>query len=287
MRGATDAGIAVWRARRQPLGSRQRRSGGSRVKVFKFTDAIVRTPGNSVVRGLRSGNGPAPSLTAFRAEHDSYVKALQDAGVEVEVLPPLENLPDSVFVEDAALVFADCAIVLRPGAASRAGEGRHAEAVLRRRFERLAALAEGTADGGDVLVTPGMVFIGLSARTDAIGARSLARLLAELGREARIVAAPPGILHLKSAAALVDEETIIATPALAASGMFADFRVLTTPEGEESGANMVRVNDVVLAGAEYRRTLDLVGALGLNVVPLSVTEIGKLDAGLSCMSLRW
>jgi len=255
--------------------------------IFEFNAAIVRAPGESVVGGLRTGGGPAPSLTGIRAEHAFYVRALEEAGLAVEVLPPLEDFPDSVFVEDPALVFAEGAIVLRPGAASRAGEGAALASVLDRRFERVLTLAEGTADGGDVLATPHAVYIGLSERTDEAGARALARLLAELGRVARIVKPPAGTLHLKSAAALVDEETIVATRALAAAGIFAGSRILTVPEGEEGGANMVRINDRVLAGAHCPRTIEMVRALGLRVVPLPVAEIGRLDAGLSCMSLRW
>jgi dimethylargininase len=257
------------------------------MRIFEFDSAIVRTPGESAVDGLRAGGGPAPSLSALRVEHDLYVRALGEAGVEVEILPALEEFPDSMFVEDPALVFPEGAILLRPGAPSRAGEGAMLEAALRRRFERVTMLTEGTADGGDVLVTPQAVYIGLSGRTDAAGARALAAELTRLGRDARIVATPPGTLHLKSAAALLDEETIVATPALAASGMFADFRVLETPEGEEGGANLVRVNDRVLAGAFYPGTIDLIRAHGLEVVPLPVAGIAALDAGLSCMSLRW
>ena len=257
------------------------------MSVFQFDSAIVRRPGESVVDGLRAGGGPSPSIAGIRAEHGLYVAAFEAAGLAVEILPPLEEFPDSIFVEDPALVFPEGAILLRPGAASRAGEGEALEPALLNRFDRLSFLPEGHADGGDVLVTANLLFIGLSSRTDAAGARALALLLAEQGREARIVATPPGILHLKSAAALLDQETILATPALAASGVFVGLRVLLTPEGEEAGANLVRVNDCVLVGSAYPRTIALIESLGLETVPLPVAEIARLDAGLSCMSLRW
>ncbi len=257
------------------------------MSIFSFDRAIVRAPGDSAVDGLRAGDRPPPALSALRSEHLHYVEALGRAGVTVESLPPLEQFPDSMFVEDPALVFREGAILLRPGAPSRVGEAKELEPVLRARFERVLALEEGHADGGDVLVTPACVYIGLSSRTDLGGARALARLLGEMERETRIVGTPGGTLHLKSGAAMVDEETMIVTASIAASETFAGFRLIEVPEGEEGAANLIRVNDRVLAGAEYSRTLDLLAAEGLTVLPLSVAGIAKLDAGLSCMSLRW
>jgi len=220
-------------------------------------------------------------------EHIAYVAALSAAGLAVEVLAPLEAFPDSVFVEDPALVFTQGAILLRPGAPSRAGEAAELAPVLRARFDQVLTLDRGHSDGGDVLVTPGAVLIGLSARTDAVGAQALSEALDRLGLQARIEQTPPGVLHFKSACALLDEETVFATPAMAASGVFNGLDVVATPPGEEAAANLVRVGDAVLASAGFPRTRDLLAARGLEVVELPTTEVAKIDAGLSCMSLRW
>ena len=255
--------------------------------MFHFDSAIVRSPSRSVVAGLRADERQVPSYRRIVAEHRAYVVALEAAGLEVEVLPPLEAFPDSVFVEDPALVFAEGAVLLRPGAASRTGETAPLAPTLEKRFDRVIALRGGHVDGGDVLVAPDRVYIGLSGRTDAPGARALASILAKFGRAATIVATPPGTLHLKSAAALVDEETILVTETLAASGLFEGMRQLLAPRGEEQAANALRLNDVVLVGAAFPRTIDLLTQRGMSVVPLAVSEVGKLDAGLSCLSLRW
>jgi len=95
------------------------------------------------------------------------------------------------------------------------------------------------------------------------------------------------VLHFKSACALLSEDTIVATKALAATGIFDGYRVLETPEGEEGAANLVRVNTQVLVDNSYPRTTEMIAKEGLKVKPLPVTEVAKLDAGLSCMSLRW
>lgn len=257
------------------------------MRFTDFNNAIVRTPAGSVTQGLRAVDTGAPDYDAVLAEHASYVRALEQAGVAVEVMPALEAYPDSVFVEDAALVFGANAIRLRPGASTRAGEAAEIAPVLAKRFERVLTLETGTAEGGDVLATPGGVFIGQSARTSAEGAVALTRLLNEIGLAGKPVRTPPGVLHFKSDCSLLDDETILATPALAASGVFDGFRVVMTPAGEEGAANAIRVNDHVFLSAHYPRTADALAALGFSLVTLHTREIAKIDAGLSCMSLRW
>jgi dimethylargininase len=255
--------------------------------VFDFDSAIVRTPAACVVDGLRAGDHAGPSYEGVCAEHAAYVAALEQAGLAVEILPPLDAFPDAVFVEDPAFGEHEGAILLRPGAASRLGEADELAPVLQRRFERVLTLDRDFADGGDVLVLPDEILIGLSARTDRQGAERLVELVRELGRTARIVETPSGVLHFKTACALLTEETVFATPALAAVGCFAGLEVLGTPAGEEKAANLLRINDRVLIGADYPRTAETLARRGYDLVPLPVGEIRKIDAGLSCMSLRW
>jgi dimethylargininase len=257
------------------------------MRVFDFNSAIVRTPGRSVVDGLRSGPGPSPAFETIVSEHRAYIAGLESAGVDVTVLDPLESFPDSIFVEDPALVFTQAAILLRPGAPTRAAESAELAAALTSRFPQVLRLTDGYADGGDILVTPGRVLIGLSARTDEQGAAALRTLLSSIGLASAVVRVPRGTLHLKTAAALIDEETILATAELAASEWFAGFRVLVVPHEERAAANALRVNDTVFMRSGCPRTFELLASNGVRVAALPVSEIAKIDAGLSCMSLRW
>ena len=258
------------------------------MSVFDFDRALVRTPGRSVVGGLRAEDRGNPTYQGVLAEHAAYVAALKAAGVAVEVLAPLEEFPDSVFVEDPALVFPEAAILLQPGADSRRGEAQALKADLQLRFAQVIAFPdEGFADGGDILVTPGEVLIGLSARTDRTGAEALASVLGSLGRAARVVETPPGVLHFKTACSLLDEETMLVAQPLAGKGVFPALGELVTPEGEEAAANALRVNGKVLVGQDFPRTAGILSARGYDVVPLPTAQIGRIDAGLSCMSLRW
>ncbi len=254
---------------------------------FRFDSAIVRLPAPSVVSGLRDGTGPDPDFSRVCEEHRHYVEALEKAGVKVHVLPALDAFPDALFVEDPALVFSQGAIELRPGAPSRQGEVGELGQTLREHFDTVLTLAEGFADGGDVLFTPSGVMIGLSSRTDKAGATALQTCLDELGLDSQIVTTPPGVLHFKSDCSLLDEHCIISTARLAASGVFDDYDVLTVPDGEEAAANALRVNDVVLVGQDYPHTIDMLTGHGYDVVALPTTQIARIDAGLSCMSLRW
>jgi len=101
------------------------------------------------------------------------------------------------------------------------------------------------------------------------------------------VKVPRGTLHLKTDCSLVDEETILTTPELASSGLLDGYRTLVVTSDERHATNAVRINEVVFIRAGCPRTHELLQNHGLRVLPLSVSEIAKIDAGLSCMSLRW
>ena len=256
---------------------------------YSFNSAIVRKPSPSVVNGLRAEDRGDPDYEGVKSEHEAYVGALETAGMVVTVLPALDAFPDSIFVEDPALVFSEGAILLRAGSDSRRGETKEIAPALHDLFDRVLELPpqSGYADGGDILVTPGAVMIGLSARTDLAGANGLMAQLKKLGHKGEIVHTPKGVLHFKTACSLLDEETILVTRHMSKSGLFEGFRNMILPEGEEPAANALRINETVLISARYKRTIDMLDQAGFSVVPVKTAEIEKIDAGLSCMSLRW
>jgi len=257
-------------------------------RSYRFTHFLCRTPAHSVVNGLRDGDGVNPDPVLFEAQHAAYVETLLAAGGSVKVLPALETFPDSVFIEDPAIVSGDTAIVLRPGAESRFGEAEALRPVLLESFNTVVDLpGNGFVDGGDVLLSDTEAFIGLSARTDQAGFDALAHALSDLGYTARKVETPPSILHFKTDCGLLDSETIFASQTLAATDCFGGYRVIEAPAGEESAANLIRVNDVVLLSAGHPKTEDLLTSNGYDVRVLDTSEAAKVDGGLSCMSLRF
>lgn len=255
---------------------------------YRFTHAIVRIPGESVVDGLRSVDRGAPSPEAFRGEHRAYMASLEKAGLTVETLPALEAYPDSVFVEDAALCLREGAVVLRPGAASRNGEAVIMEPVLKSYFKDVRRIVgDATIDGGDILVTDSVVLVGLTQRTTRAGFEALATILRDWGYKAESVEPPAESLHLKSDCAVLDEETVLVCRLLAGHAGFESFRLLQVPDGEEEAANAIRVNDRVLVSDAFPRTAELLSNAGYEVEPVANNQAAKIDGGLSCMSLRF
>ncbi len=254
---------------------------------IRFSHAICRTPPASAVAGLRAHDRGAPDIARLRADHADYVAALRATGAEVEVLPPAEDFPDSLFVEDTALCLPEGAVILTPGAPSRAGEAPLMAPVLERYYGQVTPLPRGHVEGGDVLATGGEILVGLSERTDREGVLALAEIVAGWDHKLRVVETPAGVLHFKTDCALLDMETVLATERLAASGCFAGLRVLTVPEGEEAAANVIRFNDVVIAPAGFPRTLDLLSREGFEVVSIGNDQAALLDGGMSCLSLRF
>jgi dimethylargininase len=257
-------------------------------RSFRFTHAITRRPPASVLAGLRAVDTGSPDLATMRDHHSDYVAALRSTGATVLELDPIEAFPDSLFVEDTALCLPEGAIVMRPGAPSRLGEAAEMAPHLQAIYPEVVRIAgPGFIEGGDILVTEHEILVGRSARTDAEGIAELKRIVARWGHSLREVATPPGVLHFKTDCSLLDEETILATERLAASGCFAGYRVIPVPEGEEAAANSIRFNDLVLFPAGFPRTAERLRTAGFQLREIGNSECAKLDGGMSCLSLRF
>ncbi|MDF1794779.1 MAG: arginine deiminase family protein [Thalassobaculaceae bacterium] len=260
---------------------------------FRFTHAILRRPANSIVDGLRAIDTGTPDIALFREHHAAYQAALAAAGLATTVLEPLEEFPDSVFVEDAALCLPEGAVVLRPGAPSRLGEAVMIAPALREMFgdvRHLPALGDhghGRIEGGDVLVTDREILVGRSARTNGAGIEALRIAVRDWGYTVRELTTPPDVLHFKTDCGLLDGDTILTTRRLAAGGHLDGYALVPVAEGEEAAANVVRINDVVLMPAGFPSTAETVRDAGYAVVELANSEAAKVDGGMSCLSLRF
>lgn len=252
-----------------------------------FTHAITRAPGTSVTDGLRAVDTGTPDAARFVADHAAYAAALAAAGAEVIALPALEDFPDSVFVEDAALCLPQGAVVLRPGAPSRLGEAAAMAPTLAALYGDVRTIEDGHVEGGDILVTDREILVGLSARTDAEGVEALRKAVADWDYTVRVLQTPPDVLHFKTDCGLLDADTILATPRLAASGCFDGYRVLHTAKGEEACANCVRFNDVVLFPRGFPETAEMLRNEGYTLAELPNEQAAMIDGGMSCLSLRF
>jgi dimethylargininase len=216
------------------------------------------------------------------AQHAAYEQALAEGGLEVRRLAPLDDLADAVFVEDTALLLGEHAVILRPGAASRAGETESTAEGLADAFivHRLGA---GHVDGGDVLRIGRSLYVGLSSRTDQAGLQALRETVAPLGYD--VVPVPvAGGLHLKSAATCV-AGVLVHNPDWVSASHFADVEPVAVAAGEAYGGNVLKAGATLLAAADSPRTASALAARGFDVVTLDISEMRKADAALTCMSL--
>jgi dimethylargininase len=216
------------------------------------------------------------------AQHAAYERALAQAGLEVRRLAPLDDFPDAVFVEDTALLLGEHAVILRPGAASRAGETGSTAEGLADAFT-VHRLDAGHVDGGDVLRIGRTLYAGLSSRTDEAGLRALAQAVAPLGYD--VVPVPvAGGLHLKSAATCV-AGVLVHNPDWVPASHFTGVEPVAVAAGEAYGGNVLLAGKTLLAAADSPRTAGMLAARGFDVVSLDISEMRKADAALTCMSL--
>ena len=217
-------------------------------------------------------------------QHRAYVAALTRLGVQVVVLPPEEDLPDAVFVEDTAIVLEECAVLTRPGIDSRRPETTTIEAALRnlRPVNRIAG--PGTIEGGDVLRIGRSIFAGRTPRTNDEGIRQLAAAVEPHGYEV-IPVTPRGCLHLKSAVTYAGMETVVLNPEWIDVDLFSRWQCVPVAVEEPFGANVLAVGTTVHTATSAPRTRQKLDALGFDTRELDTTEFEKAEAALTCLSL--
>ncbi len=256
-----------------------------------FSRAIVRKPSANFADGLTSVDLGLPDYSLALEQHESYCQALMSCGLDLLRLDADERYPDSTFVEDAAILIPECAIITRPGAESRSGEEREIEPVLRTAFSTIEHIsAPGTLDGGDICEADGHVFIGLSKRTNDEGGRQLAEILARYGYSSTFVNVrnEPGILHLKSGISYLGGKTLLVIPQMAGREEFEGYRKLVVPDPAENyAANCILVNGVLIFPMGFLHTEEMLTQAGFDLHLVNVSEFAKMDGGLSCLSLRY
>jgi len=253
----------------------------------RFSKAIVRTPGRSLVRGLTSANLGAPDYENALLQHQAYVSALEQCGLDVTVLPPDEAFPDSTFVEDAALLTPRCAVATRPGAPSRQGEAAVMKGTVRQFFDHVEEIvAPGTLDAGDVMMVGDHYYIGLSDRTNTSGADQLIEILSNHGMSGSVVRLE-SVLHLKTGVAYLEHGNLLACGEFLSKPEFRSFNLLKIDEDESYAANSVWINDKILTPKGFPKAQSLIERAGYETIAVDVSEFRKLDGGLSCLSLRF
>jgi dimethylargininase len=220
-----------------------------------------------------------------RAQHDAYEWALVELGCTVRRIDTTDQMPDSVFIEDTAVVFREGAVIARPGAESRRAEVAGVAGALQRFGLPCGEIVDpGTLDGGDVLVVGRRVFVGESTRTNSDGIRQLKRLLQRLDYKVQGVPLR-GCLHLKSAATLVAPDTLLINRAFTDDRVFSRLTLIDVDPDEPESANALLAGNVVIYPSAYPRTRRRLEARGIQIRSVDVDELAKGEGGVTCCSL--
>jgi len=218
-----------------------------------------------------------------RQQHAEYERALTEAGCTVERIAAADDLPDSVFVEDAALIFPEIAVITRPGAESRRPETASVEAAVKK-YRPIGRLTEpATLDGGDVLTLGHRVFVGLSTRTNVEGVRQLRKLLEPFGYTVEGLRVA-GCLHLKTAVTEVAPGAVVINPDWVNGELFEDRDVLTVDPAEPNAANVLRLGPTLIIPSGHARTASRLARIA-QIRLVDVSELAKAEAGVTCCSL--
>ncbi len=218
------------------------------------------------------------------AQHKAYRDCLAELGVRIVSLPVEPELPDAVFVEDAAVVVDEVAVISIMGAPSRRREACSLADVLSR-YRPIKFLREpATLDGGDVLRVGRRVFAGLSQRTNSQGIAQLDHILRTYGYQVQPVEVE-GCLHLKSACSYIGKDTVLINRSWIDAERFRRFQLLDVPDQEPAAANALLIDDVVIIPASFPKTCALLEQRGFRVRTIDLSELQKAEAGVTCTSL--
>jgi dimethylargininase len=218
------------------------------------------------------------------AQHEQYECCLRELGLQLISLPAVREMPDSVFVEDTAVVLDETAVKTRPALDTRRAEVESVASVLALHRGLRGITEPGTLEGGDVIRIGRTLYVGLSRRTNAEGARQLAELVRPWGYEVRTVPVEH-CLHLKTAATYVGRGMLLANTDWVDVSLFDGVTVVATAEGEDEAGNAMQVNGHLLMPAAFPGTRERLEATGFDVVTVDVSELQKAEAGVTCCSI--
>lgn len=257
-----------------------------------YKTAIAVRVGRTFQNGLTGSWRPgtdlgAPDYVKACLQHDCYVAALRQCGVEVVVLDASEDYPDSTFVEDVAVLTKECAIITNPKPKSRKGEVIRIKTVLGEYYSVIESVTcPGTLEGGDVLQIGDTFYIGISQRTNTDGAQQLSRVLTRYGYRVSIVPLG-GMFHLKCLVSRLGENYITIAETFASNEAFAGYNKVIVDEDEAYCCNVLSINGRVLIPSGYPKTKQKIAKAGFSVIELDMSEFQKQDGSLTCLSLRF
>lgn len=244
--------------------------------------ALVRPPCPDFVRALsRHPDGGFIDLEKARQQHTAYCQALEQAGATVERLEPLDDFPDSVFIEDNAVILEGRAVLCSMKEASRKDEISFLADTLQSRVPVIRLQPPVFLDGGDVLQTEDTVFVGLSQRTSQEAVEALQSLTPK-----PVIPVPVKKgLHLKTSVSFLGNNLLVIRPTGVEAGCFKKFEWIEVEEDQAYAANCLAVEDSVILPGGFPQLEQRIGQHGFKTLPVALSEFQKADGGVTCLSL--
>lgn len=219
-----------------------------------------------------------------QSQHHGYVQAIKELGYAVLELPAERDLPDSVFVEDTAVVLPEVALITRPGADSRKPETESITQALLPYRDLVFIESPGSLDGGDVLVLGKDIFVGLSTRSNMNAVDQMNQLLGKYGYKTQGVEMHD-CLHLKTAVTRVDDQTLLINRKWADVENFEGFDLIDVDESEPFAANCLPLGESIIFPVAFPKTGAKLAARGYRLKPVVVDELAKAEGAVTCCSL--
>ena len=251
-----------------------------------FDIAFVRPPSDSYVNCVSTNPGKNDiDVTLARQQHRNYASILKESGIEVIELPTLAAYPDSVFMQDPALLGSRRSIIGRFGEATRRGEAKALMNDLAGHGAEVGALKivnePGTLEGGDVMVTDRGIFVGESKRTNSSGIKQLAAHLTD----SQVKPVKTNLMHLLCGCSYLSKGAIIIAPELINPDSFPSFRFVEIPGEDALAADELYLGeDKVLIPSGFPRTVAKLRDAGYKPIEIEISEFHKGDGGVTCLS---
>ena len=247
--------------------------------------ALTHVPSPNLEECQRTFVAPAP-IDHGRAvlQHEAYCHMLRRCGADVFTLDVNRDLPDSVFIEDTAIVLDEVAVLASMGAPSRRAEPAGVEPELRKYREVVRVELPATVEGGDVLRVGRTLLVGQSSRTNAAGLDALRAAARRFGYDVRSVPVRH-CLHFKSACAALPDGRLLANPDWLDTEPLRGFELVRVPDEEPDAANLLLVGTRVCLPAAHPHTAERVRGLGFDVETVDVSEFAKAEGCVTCLSL--
>lgn len=244
--------------------------------------AIVRSPSKSYKKCISSHPlHHELDYTLALAQHKKYCEVLTEFGLDVIVLPPEDDYPDSCFVEDMVIVHGNKVAIARSAKESRQGEETSIEEVLKDYKQTRRIENPGSIEGGDVVHLDDSLISGLTQRTNIDGINQTASWL---GVRIDIIE-DPSIIHLKSYVTYVGADTFVTTKRFLDHPLLADYSKIIIPDHEAYAANTLTISNVVLVSERHIESTRLLKDAGFDVVPIDLSEFEKCEGALTCLSI--